>query len=166
MSINLFVKLYNKTKVILVDKFDTIDLVCTKLNLTGNDVYLTWNTKILNSLRTLNDYDIADNNLIYVNFRLRAGRELPPALKLMLETNKKVSTASGYPISPGLISFMTQFRDQAKKIIQDDKNHVAINKKAFELFQEYLNKVGKQKVFSEMEKVAEEIKKRRAVKRI
>ena len=80
----------------------------------------------------------------------------------MLETNKKVSAAAGYPISPSLIKYMTQFRDQAKKIIKDDKDYTNINKKSFEFFTEHLNKVGKQKIVSEMEKVAEEIKKKRA----
>ena len=85
-------------------------------------------------------------------------RELPPALKASQQTNKKISEKLGYNISPGLIKFVSKFRIQAKQGIKDEKDYVAVNKKTLELFDDYLNKNGKAKLVSEVEKLAEEIK--------
>jgi hypothetical protein len=91
-------------------------------------------------------------------------RELPPALKASQVTNKKVSEKLGYNISPGLIKFVSKFRNQAKQTIKDEKDFVAVNKKTLELFEEYFNKHGKSKLVSEVEKLADEIKNSRKKK--
>ena len=82
----------------------------------------------------------------------------------MLETNKKISAATGFTKVAGLNSFMNQFRDQAKKNVKDNTDLAAVNNEAYKLFQDYLKKVGKEKVVAEMEKIAEEIKKKKTKK--
>ncbi len=91
-------------------------------------------------------------------------RELPPALKESQKTNKKVSELSGYKISPGLIKFVSKFRQDAKKSVKDETDYVAVNKKILELINDYLAKHGKSKVYAEIEKLAEEIKRSRSKK--
>ena len=88
-------------------------------------------------------------------------RELPPALVAAQATNKKISEYTGYKISPGLIKYINQFRKKAKETSPDEKDFVEINKKIIYFFEEYLNKVGKEKVISEILKLAEDIKKER-----
>ena len=56
-------------------------------------------------------------------------------------------------------------RTEAKTTVKDTTDFVAVNKKIMEIFEEYLNKHGKQKVHNEIEKMAEDIKKSRGVKK-
>jgi ribosomal protein S15P/S13E len=67
-------------------------------------------------------------------------------------------------VSPGLIKFVSQFRQEAKKTIKDEKDFMNINKKTVELFNEHFSKHGKSKVVAEIEKLAEAIKNSRKKK--
>jgi hypothetical protein len=89
---------------------------------------------------------------------LPKGRGLPPALKAAQATNKKISEITEYKISPGLIKYVSQFRNEAKQTIKDETDFISINKKTLELFNEYFVKHGKSKVVGEIEKIAEQIK--------
>ena len=79
------------------------------------------------------------------------GGELPPALKEAMKTNKKVSKVTGYKISPGLIKFVSKFRQEAKKTIKDEKDFMAVNKKTLELFNDHFAKQGKTKITEEIQ---------------
>ena len=91
-------------------------------------------------------------------------RTLPPALKESNLTNKYISQALGVKISPSLMKFIKKFSEMAKKTIKDEKDFMAINKKKKELFTEYLNKNGKQKIMGEIEEIAASIKKNKSKK--
>jgi hypothetical protein len=85
-------------------------------------------------------------------------RSLPPALVESQKTNKKISLMCDYKISPGLIKYVSNFRNEAKKTVKDLTDYMAVNKKTLEIFNEYFIKVGKPKVVAEIQKLAEQIR--------
>jgi hypothetical protein len=63
-----------------------------------------------------------------------------------------------YKISPGLIKYVSNFRNEAKKTVKDLTDYMAVNKKTLEIFNEYFIKVGKPKVVAEIQKLADQIR--------
>ena len=74
----IFVKL-NKTLTYNVCQTDTIESLRQKINYCEglpNDVYyLTYCSKVLENGRVLSDYLIEEASTIFINFRIRGGRE-------------------------------------------------------------------------------------------
>lgn len=93
-------------------------------------------------------------------------RGLPPALVESQKTNKYISAKLGYNISPALISYVTNFRKSAKAVKGvDEKDYVTVNKKIIEFFDEALKKSGKEKLVSDVEKVADRLRSEREKKK-
>jgi hypothetical protein len=84
-------------------------------------------------------------------------RVMNPAMKATLELNNVVLKKSGAERSDwfGLIKFINNFRKDAKNTLGDVENS-KVNDKIMELFENYLNKHGKEKVATEIKKLAEE----------
>lgn len=85
-------------------------------------------------------------------------KELPPALKAAQVVNEKILKEAGADRKHwfGLITYVNTLRKKAKTTVKDEKDFKAVNAKIVELFEDELDKKGKNKIAEAIENFYEE----------
>jgi hypothetical protein len=164
----IFVKFDNKTNILFVNNEDNINRIfeLLKIHHNKNLIYLCSKCKILEPNKSFSYYNFNKYDCIDITYKLKGGRELPPALKESQQLKEKIIKEIGVDRKYwfGLNTYFYGLRTEALKDVKDSKDFKSIHKKVLELFDRDMKSKGKEELSNYVIKLADEIKKKRSKK--